>query len=108
MTTLKNTKDTNVRIECLKSVKETQWNGNVIFQDLETALMSVRLSSGNSGWYKPTAIKINGLKGLFMINEDGTLFIEKRIVKEENGDFRIEEMSLAAFNDFEKKYCELI
>ena len=108
MTNLKNTKDTNVRVKCLMMVKENQWAGNNTFSDLESALQSIKLSSFNSGWYKPTAVKINGLSGLFMINEDGSLFYDKRITKLNDGTFLVEEMSLTAFNDFEKKYCELI
>jgi hypothetical protein len=62
----------------------------------------------NSGWYKPTALRINGLKGIFMLNEDGGLNFEQKVTKLEENKFLIESLSNEGFNQFENKYCELI
>lgn len=108
MTTIKNTKENNAMVSALKTVKETQWSGTVIHDNLDKCLRAINMESSNGGWYNPTAIKIAGLSGYFMVNKDGSIFYDARVIKEDHDKFRIEYMSMSAFYDFEKKYSELI
>lgn len=107
-TELKNTPDNRARIEALKTIKETQWAGTTIHSSIDACLRAINIDSTNSGWYNPTAIRIPKLKGIFMVNEDGSLFYDAKIIKLSDNQYRIEYMSMRAFNQFEKKYCELI
>jgi hypothetical protein len=102
------TKENIAKIAALKKISGTKWNGNTVHSNLETCLTAINLDSNNSGWYKPTAIRINGLTGIFMVNQDNSIFCEARIIKEGEKEFRIEYMSNFAWNEFEKYYCELL
>lgn len=108
MTTLKNTPENNAKAQALKSVKETQWVGEITFDTLDKCLASINLNSFNSGFYKPVAIRINGLAGIFMVNQDGSLFYEYRVIKIDTDKFRIETLSNSGFEAFEAKYFELM
>jgi len=105
---LKNTADNRARIEALKTIKETQWTGTTIHTSIDACLTAMNLDSTNSGWYNPIPIRIPQLKGIFMINEDGTLFYEAKIIKESDNAYRIEYMTMEAYNKFEKKYSDLL
>tara|TARA_R110000782_G_C14501200_1_gene378637 strand:- start:192 stop:518 length:327 start_codon:yes stop_codon:yes gene_type:complete len=108
MTELKNTKENEVFIKILKSMKETDWVGNLRFEDLETCLISVNMNIGkNGGQYTPSPIRLKGISNILVVNQDGSLCYDYRIIKEENS-FLIETLTIDAFNKFEKKYCELI
>lgn len=107
-TALKNTSDNKARIEALKTIKETQWVGNTVHTSIDACLTAMNLDSTNSGWYKPTAIRIPQLKGIFMVNEDGSLFYEAKIIKDADNAYRIEYMTMEAYNKFEQKYGELV
>ena len=107
-TALKNTADNKARIEALKTVKETQWVGNTTHASIDACLTAINLQSTNSGWYKPTAIRLPGFKGMFMVNEDGSLFFEAKIIKDAEKVYRIEYMTMTAYNNFEQKYSELV
>ena len=93
-----------LKIEALKKINETKWNGNIVLTNLDACLTGINLESGNSGWYKPKAVRINGLKGIFMLNEDGSLFCEAKVIKESANEFRIEYISMDGWNEFEKLY----
>jgi hypothetical protein len=108
MKAIANTKDNNAKVSALKKIAETKWIGNTVHANLETCLTAINLDSNNSGWYKPAAIRINGLIGMFMINQDGSIFCEARIVKESEKEFRIEYMTISAWNEFENNYSNLI
>jgi hypothetical protein len=108
MATLKDTKDNTARIEALKAIKETRWNGNTIHISIDACLTAINLDSNNSGWYKPTAIRIPKLKGIYMINEDGSLFFDARIIKEYTNKYKIEYLTMSGYNEFENKYCEYL
>jgi len=95
-------------IKALSEIKQTDWNGNTIHPNLDFCLRAINLQSNNSGWYNPIAIKIPKLTGYYMINEDKSIFFEARIIKEDDNKFRIEYMSMSAYNDFEKKYSDYI
>ena len=109
MTTLKNSKENNTLVKALKNISETKWVGNTIHDNLEKCLMAINLeSSKNSGWYNPTATRINGLTGIYMVNQDGSLCFDFRVIKEDEKKFRIETLSMSGYNEFENLYCELI
>ena len=108
MKKLANTIENKAKIEALKTIKQTQWTGEVSHPTVQECLTALNLFAGvNSGWYNPSAVRIAGLTGIFMINEDGSLFIESRVIKTDNG-FKIEHMSNSAYNSFEEKYFEII
>jgi hypothetical protein len=43
-----------------------------------------------------------------MINQDGSIFCEARVIKEDEKQFKIEYMTDEAWNDFENFYCKFI
>lgn len=96
----------NSKIEAaLKKVKETQWVGGANIQPtLEHALRSMNFSSPNGGLYEPTAKKVAGVKGYFLVNKDGSLHYEVRAIKQESGSFVIEYLSNDGFDVFEAAY----
>lgn len=104
----KMTPDNKARVEALRTIKQTDWVGNVTHTSIDACLTAMNLDSANSGWYSPNATRIPKLKGLFMINEDGSLFYEAKIIKETEKVFRIEYMSMEAYNKFEQKYEEFL
>ena len=108
-TTLKNTAENKAKAEALKTIKETQWVGEITHDTLDKCLTAINLFNGmNSGWYNPIATRINGLQGIFMINENGSLFCESRVIKAGDKKYRIEHLSNEAYNIFENKFIELI
>lgn len=99
----------NAKIEALKKVKQTQWVGEITHTSLEKSLIAINLFSGmNSGWYSPKDVKIKGLVGIFMINEDGGLFFESRVIKISDNEFKIEHLSNEGFKVFESEYNKII
>lgn len=97
-----------ILVESLKKISDTKWKGTTIHINLDNCLTAINLSSCNSGWYKPTCIKINGLNGLYMVNQDGSLFCESRIIKEDEDKYRIESLTSSGWNEFERIYGELL
>ena len=93
MTTLSNTTENNAKVKALKAVENTGeifWAGNNTHDNLDKCLTGLNLNSTNSGWYKPVAVRINGLYGIYMINQDGSLFCEARIIKQEERSAAVE------------------
>ena len=90
-------------IEILKTIHEFKWVGNTVFDNLNSCLRSICLQSYNSGWYDPIPLRIKGLKGIYMVNEDGGLWWEHRIIKKENK-FLIETLTNSGYDEFEEKY----
>lgn len=90
------------------TVGKIYWTGNVIHDNIEKCLVGLNLDSTNSGWYIPKAVKINKLTGYYMINQDGSLFCEARIIKKENNKYLIEYLTNEGWNKFEDLYCELL
>lgn len=108
MRNLKNTKENIAKAAALKTVKETQWVGEVTHDTIDKALIGVNLYQGmNSGWYNPVAVRLNGIKGVFMINEDGGLNFESRIIKTDKG-YKIEHLTNEAYDFVESKYLEIL
>lgn len=80
--------------QALRKVKETQWvGGSNIQPTIAHALRCMNFSSINGGMYEPTAKKIDGVKGYFLVNGDGSIHYEVRAIKQESGSFLIEYMS---------------
>ncbi len=102
---MNNSNENIARIESLKNI--TGWEGNTVHERLEDALTAINLQTSNSGWYKPKAVRVQGLEGLYMCNEDGTLHYDSRIQETKNG-YKIQYMTMKAYNEFEKKYLAII
>ena len=109
MTTLKNTLENKAKVLALKTIKEVQWSGETIHDTIEKALVGMNLFLRvNSGWYNPQAIKLKGIKGVFMINEDGSLNFESRIIKIDNEKYKIEYLTSEGYRNFESQYSKEI
>jgi hypothetical protein len=109
MATIAKTSENNAKVKALKKIAGTKWAGTTIHDTMDKCLVAICLFSGvNSGWHKPTAIRINGLTGWYMINQDGSLFCEARVIKEADKKFKIEYMTTTGWNEFEDFYCKFI
>ena len=108
MATIAKTTENNAKVKALKKIAETKWTGTTIHTNLDACLTALNLDSTNSGWYKPTATKIDGLTGIFMINQDGSIFCEARVIKEDDKKFKIEYMTMTGWNEFENLYGKFI
>jgi hypothetical protein len=110
MTTLNNTLENKAKVNGLISIEklvgEISWTGNVTHDNLDKCLAALNLNSFNSGWYKPLCVRINKLSGYYMINEDGSLFFESRIIKVSDDKYLIEHLTNRAYNKFENLYSE--
>ena len=104
MTTLVKTLENNAKVKALKKISGTKWTGTTIHTNLDACLTAINLDSTNSGWYKPTAIRIAGLTGIFMINQNGSIFCEARVIKESENKYKIEYMTMAGWNEFENLF----
>lgn len=108
MTTLKNTPENNAKVSALKTIKEVQWVGEVTHDTINKALTAINLFQNvNSGWYNPVAIRLKGVSGIFMVNEDGSLNFESRVIKTDKG-YKIEHLTNDGYNAFEHKYIEML
>lgn len=108
MTTIANTKENNAAVKALKKIATTKWVGNIVHESLDKCFTAMNFDSTNSGWYKPDAVKIAGLEGFFMVNEDGSIFCESRVIKEGEKQYRIEYLTSSGWNEFEGLYRQLI
>ena len=99
-----NTKENNARVKALKKISGTKWHGNVIHDSLDKCLTAMNLDSNNSGFYNPLAARIKGLTGIYMINQDGSIFCEARVIKEDEKVFRIEYITNEGWRQFEGYY----
>ena len=71
------------------------------FQTIADALGCVNLSSGDSGWYTPKAIKIEGVDGIFCLRQSGCINPEFKIQQTSAG-FEVLEMTPQPYRDLEK------
>ena len=112
MENLVNSKENIAKIKALKAVENTVgkifWVGNIIQDNLDKCLVGLNLESTNSGWYNPIAVKINGLTGYYMVNQNGSLFCEARIIKKEENKYLIEYITNEGWNIFEDLYSQFI
>lgn len=102
----KSIKNTNL-IKALKTVNSCKWTGSTSFDDIDKCLRSINLQTSNSGYYTPTPIKIKGMTGIYLVNEDGGLCYEFRVLNEDNK-FIIETLTSSGYRDFETAFLELI
>lgn len=109
MNTLKNTKENNAMVAALKKINQCYWVGNTVHDTLEKCLRAINNESlKNSGWYNPVGLRIAGLEGVYLLNEDGSFCFDYRVIKESENKFKIETMAMKAYNDFESFYLELL
>ena len=108
MTTIVKTIENNAKVKALKKIAETKWTGTTIHTNLDACLTGINLDSTNSGWYKPSASRIDGLTGIFMINQDGSIFCEARVIKLSEKEYKIEYMTMAGWNEFENLFCQFM
>lgn len=101
------TKQNTVKIEALKKLNACEWVGNTTHDTLDACLAAINLNSDNSGWHKPTAIKANGLEGFYMLNQNGSIFCESRVI-EQNDKFKIEHLTMAGWNKYESLLDEMM
>jgi hypothetical protein len=84
------------------------WHGNIVHDTLDKCLRALNNQSNNSGWYNPVPTRINGANGIYMINQNGTIFWEARIIKECDREFRIEYLSKEGDQRFEEIFSKSI
>ena len=108
MTTIAKTTENNAKVKALKKIAETKWTGTTIHTNLDACLTALNLDSTNSGWYNPVAVKINGLTGYYMVNQDGSLFCEARVIKQDEKKYLIEYLTNEGWNKFENLYCQFV
>lgn len=105
---LADTKENEAKINALKKISGTKWVGNTIHPNIDFCLTAINLESNNSGAYNPIPTRISGLKGIYVINEDGSLFCEARIIKEAEKQYKIEYLTMPGWNEFEEYYSNFI
>lgn len=109
MTTVAQTPENAAKISALKRTNQCRWAGTTVHTSLEACLDGIKLYSGmNSGWYNPVAARFPGVVGTYMINQDGSIFWEARVIKEGDKQFRIEYVTNAGMDDLEKHYFEAL
>jgi hypothetical protein len=112
MKTLTNTKENDAKVKALKVIQNTigkiYWVGNITHNNLDNCLRALNNESCNSGWYNPVAVRIVGLTGIYMVNQDGSLFCEARVIKQEENKYLIEYLSNEGWDKFEDLYCQFI
>lgn len=108
MKTVATTKENNAIVSALKKINQCKWVGNTIHDSLDKCLVGLNLYTTNSGWYNPVAVRINGLTGIYMINQDGSIFPEARVIKEDEKKWRIEYLTMTGWNEFEKLYSDFL
>lgn len=102
------TKENVAIVKSLKKISECKWVGNITHNNLDKCLRALNNNSCNSGWHNPIATRIGGLYGIYMINQDGSIFAEYRIIKVDNDTYRIECLTMEGWNQFENYYREFI
>jgi hypothetical protein len=103
-----NTTENNLKVKALKKISQTKWVGNTVHDTLDKCLAAINLDSTNSGWYTPIAARINGLTGTYMINQDGSIFCEARVIKVDEKKYKIEYLTTSGWNQFEDLYCQFL
>jgi hypothetical protein len=108
MKTLANTNENKAFIEAIKvldkAVGKIYWAGSIKHSNLDAALVSANLEIGNnSGRYTPVPVRLNGITGIYMISEKGSLMWEGRIIKESESEFRLEYLTSEGYNRFDEE-----
>lgn len=50
-----------------------------------------------------TAVRLKGVNGIFMVNENGNICFSSRIIKTNDGMYRVETMTTDQYTEFENK-----
>ena len=112
MNNFDNTQENKAKVKALKILNNTVgkifWVGSLTYNSLDECLRILNLNSWNSGWYNPTAAKISGLIGYYMINEDQSIYWESRIIKQDENKYLIEHLSNEGYDQFENLYSQFI
>jgi hypothetical protein len=90
--------------KALKAPKETQWVGEITFSRLDEALRSIILHTLNSGLSELNHTRVPGVKGVFLLNNDNSIFWEARAIKTCKDEFKIEWLSDSGYAAFENAY----
>ena len=72
-----------------------------VFPTVEDALGCVNLNSGDSGWYTPKAIRIEGVEGIFCLRQSGDINPDFKIQQTSAG-FEVLEMTSDSYRELEK------
>lgn len=97
------------KIAALNNLRGDPWKDTTSFLTLGECLASINLLTTNSGWYKPQSVQIPGV-GEFMLNPDGSVFCEYRIIQND-GLYLIQEMTTDGWSRFEelvRHYFEIL
>ena len=104
--------DNDIIVKILKELENSAgriyWIDGLTFNSIDLCLASINMNSCNGGFYKPKAFRVKNVNGLFLKNEDGSIFFESRIKKIKSDEFIIENLSSDGFLFFEKRYSELL
>lgn len=103
-----NTPENNAKVKALKKINECKWVGSTVHSSIDRCLTAINLDSMNSGWYRPVGVRLAGLQGIFMLNEDGSIFCEAKVIMVSDDKYRIEYLSNSGWMDFEKYYFEFL
>jgi hypothetical protein len=97
-----NTPINNATVNALKNISNFEWTGATVHNNLESCLIAINLQSSNSGHYKPVAARFNGVTGIYMINQSGSIFTEARVIKEDEKKYKIEYITMKGWNQLEQ------
>lgn len=102
------TKENKAIIEALKKSNQCKWVGNTTHDTMDKCLTAINLQTSNSGHYNPVASRLNGCVGFYLINQDGSICYDMRVVKKGEKEFVIEYLTSSGFEDFERNYYKFI
>ena len=91
-------------VKTLKQISNFQWTGTTIHQNIDQCLTAINLDSTNSGHYKPIAKRIPGLNGIYMLNQNGSIYYEARVIKEDEKRYKIEYLTQQGYNEFQELF----
>ena len=83
----------NIRKQGLEVVSEYNWSQGPSFTRVDECVESIKLYHYlGEGNYSNKVVTLKGIKGMFMIKQDGDLFVYSRIV-EHAGGFQVQHLS---------------
>lgn len=94
--------------DALKKSNQCKWVGNTTHDSMEKCLRAMNLQTSNSGHYNPVAVRLAGCTGFYLINQDGSICYEMRVIKKAEKEFVIEYLTSSGFDDFEREYHKTI
>lgn len=110
--TMANTPENKAIVSAMIDVEKTgvdYWREGATHDTLDKCLTAINLMGKiNSGWYKPVAVSVKGLTGLYMLNQDGSLNVYERVIKNSETSFIIQLMNAKGMNKYEEFYEKYI